>query len=163
MDSIIAHAEAPPRFPAHRALLLRQLDDCLVAALHTGWPVWHVKGATSWIAQIAKDYYYFGKGNYKHASWIDYSRGTACHDPGNEVLSGWLDELPEFERLTQAQDLAVRTRGNLVEAAAGLAFNASTGERFLVHLDMGRLHFCSWDSRDVEGAARRRAGPRGGP
>ena len=83
-------------------------------------------------------------------AWTDESRGKDHHDPGNDVFNEWWPDLPKFVRVVRTGDwLSYKNKGNVLEMAAGVSFCAATGERFLIHLDMGRLHFTSIRSRDA--------------
>ena len=106
--------------------------------------------AASWLRRgISGGVHYFEHGTKARGAWIDHARGMDHHDPGNEKFNEWWPDLPRFVRLVGAEWLSFKNKGNVLEAAAGLSFCAATGERFLILLDMGRLHFTSIRSRDA--------------
>ena len=92
----------------------------------------------------------FEHGPVSKGAWIDIARGLDHHDPGNRTLNEWWPFLPLYkEGVHSADGLNHKSVGDALEQAAGISFAAATGERFLVHNNMGRLHFPTIRARDA--------------
>ena len=78
------------------------------------------------------------------------ARGLDHHDPGNKTLNDCWPHLPLYqEGVHSADSLNYKSIGDALEQAAGISFCSATGERCLIHNNMGRLHFPSLRSRDA--------------
>ena len=79
----------------------------------------------------------FGKDRLQHGARVDFRRGSAKDDRGNQEWSTrWLQQLPQYQSMLTQDPHSENGRGNAVEQAAGVAFAAVTNE---VHLAHGRL------------------------
>ena len=138
---VVPTAEAP-RNQAHEDRLLEELNTLLGAAVQTGFPTWHVDGAAEWLSDaIPGKIYVFPQGLVYRGAWMDFARGQDHDDPGNQVLNRWWPSLRSYAAgVRDAEKLGWKSVGDALEQACGISFCAATGERFLIHNDMGRLH-----------------------
>ena len=100
-----------------------------------GWPLWLTSGEGGNVP-LAKSHD-FGKDRLQHGARVDFSRGSAKDDRGNQEWSTrWLQQLPQYKSTLTQDPRSDNGRGNAVEQAAGVAFAAVTNEEHLAH---GRL------------------------
>ena len=139
---IIAMPSAPPPLfadppkspPPGMASVFGTLDTNLLAAVQAGWPLWKTTGEGGSCPK--RPCHDFGFNTLQDGARIDFERGSPNDDLANMEWNAWLNLLPLYSSCVPQGPSNLKSRGNAMEQAVGLAYAAATDGHYLGHGDL---------------------------